>query len=345
MKRNSLWLFCLFVALITQGCSGMNTLTNSSAPYKKVTTSSEMYQGPAIEEDAEFLAAVLLPVNFYWNLGDTARNVDYNLPNSTTWRFVILPTDATDMSEAEIFYSIKYNENRHPFQACFLNEEIKGFNVKSGFVLDHGGTRIMGANGKYRLVKDWRKIDPSKHKDIIMPISRMKTVEAWRDKDSDKALYVSLQKLISAYKYDVKVRVSLANKILNKKKKEKGIPLKSKLSLAQQELLLGDESLQEQLWLLLSDDWDIMINFPLLGLAEVGSYIVLSKVFHIGAGLFGEKLDRPGFMDGRNLSNLDVAAMLGQWQEEYGFTYEETQALRKIAQEYLKREKLYSGIN
>jgi len=337
MKVNNCLFFCLLLALLTmQGCSGVK-VPSSMAPYEKMMTREEMYYAP-VPDNPEVLSAIILPINFLWNLGDTARYPDYHLPNSTTWRFIILPTDATDTSEAERYYAIKYMAGRFPFLATFLPEGLKKFEGKSGFLLDNSGTRLMGANGQYVRVKNWKKIDPSKYKEIIIPISEMKTVEAFRDKPEDRANYGSLQNLVSAYKVDVDVRLGIVEKILNKKKKALGIPLKSKLTEDQSNELLQDEELQAQLWVLLFDNWDINFSVPMLSLEQMGLYIVASKVFHISSELFGDDLNRPGFMDNKEISSLDVAAMIKQWQGEYGLKNNEMRVLRKFAKYLLAKE-------
>ncbi len=296
-------IFAVVVMLFAlSGCAGnmaMQALEMHSAP----DFSSKM---------PDNITVIRLALNAHLDLSDTAFYPDFGVPNSTTWPFYLCAPGQKDINEAKKLMAIRFELSKEQqVLLVYIPEKLENIKNHTGFLTDHAGKRIYSADSKkMAYVPNLTKVKPENFPDVVKPIGSMNTIEAVKGTKQ----YEDLMSLLDPFKKAAEENWKEALKVRDDYLKAYDIPVGINLSEEQAKILLNDQSFQEKMMSLLTDDWYGVITFPLWTPEQYGVSMLITKVFQIPTKFWKDDLNKPGYMD-RTLTASQGAAMILHYKQ------------------------------
>jgi hypothetical protein len=322
----------LFISIMLVGCSAHKPMEPAA-----------MYTAPDFSKHLpENITVIRLKLNPLLDVADTAFYPDLGLSASTTWPYYLCPPGHENMKEAKEFMVVRLElDDGQKIGLVFLPEKLEKFKAWKGGMTDHAGKRFYGPDGQMAYVPDWETAKIKNFEDIIKPVGEMKTIEAAKGSRE----YEDLLHLLEPFKAEAAARFELAKKITNDYMKSYGIPIGTSIDDAQMKVLLNDQSFQERMVSLLTDNWYGAITYPLWTPEQYGLSIIISKVFQIPTKFWDFDINRPGYMD-RKLTAIQGGAMIDHYDLNYGFksyfSPEDVAALQEMLEKH--RGAINSGV-
>ena len=361
MRNFTILIFCL---LFLSACAG----------HKQLTPKSEMFAGPSFIDKPDYLTAVRLKPNPVLFVSDAYFVPDMGIAPSKSWRFVSVPSDATDMKDAQINWTVADNFRGELVFLAMIGKPLSSQGDRIAFQVDHAGKRIVNRFGQMIWVEDWRKINPQDfyldekeekelHDKILSEVPEVVKTELSEEEieaDIEKimnrsryiekisrmrpleakrgsALYEELFAFSAEYTNDMSKRWQVVEHLRDEAIANYGFNPKLGITREVQKLLLRDEDFIRKLIAFLGDDWQFAVSITNPSASVTVFNLVAMKVFGVGS-LFKPNLDKYGYMD-RTPTAMEVVEMIRVYNEYFGFSSKHKDFLDSLMVNVARRNK------